>query len=143
MGNDALAFLLEIAAVAALVVWGFAVGPTLLLRIVFGIGAAVVLIAVWGYWLAPRARHPLPRPGVFAGKLTVLLIAAAALWRTGHGWAQRWASWPSSISCSGGQSAAPPNRTGGRAAEMGYCSPSRHKTANFRRAVVFDPRGVS
>jgi hypothetical protein len=84
--NDVLAFALELAAVAALLVWGFAVGPNLLLRIVFGVGAAAVLIAVWGYWLAPRARHPLPRTGVFAGKLTVLLIAAAALWAAGHGW---------------------------------------------------------
>ncbi|MET0966825.1 MAG: YrdB family protein [Nakamurella sp.] len=84
--NDVLAFVLELAALAALVVWGFAVGPNLLLRIVFGVGAAAMMIAVWGNWLAPRARHPLPRPGVFAGKLIVLLLAAAALWAAGHAW---------------------------------------------------------
>jgi hypothetical protein len=84
--NDVLAFVLELAALAALVVWGFAVGPNLLLRIVFGVGAAVILIAVWGTWLAPRARHPLPRPGVFAGKLIVLLVSAGALWAAGYAW---------------------------------------------------------
>jgi hypothetical protein len=84
--NDALAFLLELAALAALVTWGFAVGPNLLLRIVLGVGAAAVMIVVWGYWLAPRARHRLPRSGVFAGKLAVLLVAAAALFAAGYSW---------------------------------------------------------
>jgi thiol:disulfide interchange protein len=67
-------------------VWGFEVGTNLLLRIVLGVGAPALMIAVWGYWLAPRARHRLPRPGVFAGKLAVLLVAAAALWMAGHAW---------------------------------------------------------
>ena len=84
--NDVLAFALELAALAALLVWGFAVGPNLLWRIAIGVGAAAVLIAVWGYWLAPRARHPLTRPGVFAAKLMIFLIAAAALWAAGHAW---------------------------------------------------------
>ena len=84
--NDALAFLLELAALAALVLWGFTVGPNLLLRIVFGVGAAALLIAVWGYWLAPRAAHPLPRPWTLAAKLAVFLIAAAALLAAGHPW---------------------------------------------------------
>jgi len=84
--NDVLAFVLELAALAALVVWGFEVGPNLLLRIVLGVGAAALMIAAWGYWLAPRAHHRLPRPGVLAGKLAVLLVAAAALWVAGHAW---------------------------------------------------------
>ena len=82
--NDALAFLLELAALSALAVWGFTVGPNVLLRILFGVGAPTLLIAVWGYWLAPRARHPLPRHWVLTGKLAVFLIAAAALWSAAH-----------------------------------------------------------
>jgi len=44
--NDGLAFLLEIAALVALVVWGFSVGANLAVRLLLGIGAPAVLIAV-------------------------------------------------------------------------------------------------
>ena len=101
--NDVLAFALELAALAAFVVWGFAVGPNLLLRIVIGVGAAALMIAVWGYWLAPRARHRLPRPGY-----------SPASWRScwsrpqrrgpldTPGWRPRSVFLPSSIWASGG-----------------------------------------
>ncbi|MET0864784.1 MAG: YrdB family protein, partial [Nakamurella sp.] len=55
-----------------------------------GVGAPALVIVIWGYWLAPRARHPLPRPGVLAGKLTVFLLAAAALLAAGHPWLATW-----------------------------------------------------
>ena len=59
--NYVLAFLLEIAALVALAVWGFTVAPNLVLRLVLGLGAPAVLVAVWGLWLAPTS--DLNRPG--------------------------------------------------------------------------------
>jgi len=75
--NVALRFLLELAGVVAVGWWGVhvvdgAAGWAL------GILAAGVFIAIWGWWVAPRARHPQPpRVRLLAG--TALLEGAAVL----------------------------------------------------------------
>ncbi|MDP9239893.1 MAG: YrdB family protein, partial [Actinomycetota bacterium] len=60
--NDGLAFLLEMAALAALALWGFTYGPNLVLRILLAVGAPVAVAALWGRWLAPRAGRRLHLP---------------------------------------------------------------------------------
>ena len=60
--NDALAFLLELAALAALAVWGFTVGGSWPLRILLGVGAPALMVVVWGFLLAPNAEHRLVMP---------------------------------------------------------------------------------
>ena len=76
---EAVAFLLELAALVAYGLWGRHVG---------GLAAGIVLpLAVallWGYALSPRARlrlAPVPKLGLRVG---VLLLAAAALAAAGH-----------------------------------------------------------
>jgi hypothetical protein len=82
--NDVLAFLLELAAIAALVAWGFAVGPNLPARFVLGLGAPAVMVLVWGVWLAPASDHRLALPWLLIAELVVFGLAAAALAAAGH-----------------------------------------------------------
>jgi len=84
MANEALAFVLEVAAIALLCWWGFASGPNLALRIVLGLGVPAVAVALWRLFAAPRARRRPSLPGVLAVKALVLLGAAAALYALGH-----------------------------------------------------------
>lgn len=82
--NLLLAFLLELALLAALAVWGFALpGPTWL-RWVAGLGAPVLVVLVWGAWLAPRSPRRLRMPGLVVVKLALYLLAALALVGAGH-----------------------------------------------------------
>jgi len=75
--NVALRFLLELAGLGAVVWWGLhaadgAAGWAL------AIGAAAIFIAIWGLFVAPRARYPqTPRVRLVAG--TAILLVAALL----------------------------------------------------------------
>lgn len=83
--NEALAFVLELAALACLSWWGFHAGggsPARQLLLAFGIPA--LAIALWGLFAAPRARIRLPLAGVLAVKAVVLGGGAFGLYRVGH-----------------------------------------------------------
>jgi hypothetical protein len=82
--NDALAFLLELAALVALAVWGFTTGPNLPARLLLGLGAPAVLAAVWGVWLAPASENRLPMPWLIVAKAVVLALVALALAAARH-----------------------------------------------------------
>ncbi len=82
--NDLLAFVLELAALAALAVWGFTVGPNLPARIVLGLSAPALMVVVWATWLAPKSDRRLPMPWLPVAKLVVLGVAWAALAAAGH-----------------------------------------------------------
>jgi hypothetical protein len=80
---EAVAFLLELAALAAYAVWGNHVGGAALAVVL-----PVLVAALWGYALSPRARIRLPRRLKLGARVTVLLLSAAGLWAAGdHGWA--------------------------------------------------------
>ena len=84
MLNDALRFFLEITGIVALAIWGWSVGGDGPLRFVLAVGAPLVLIVIWGLFIAPKSRSPLPpRPRMLVGSV-LLLIAAGALWAAGH-----------------------------------------------------------
>jgi hypothetical protein len=82
--NDILAFLLELAALAALAVWGFTVGVNLSARLALGCGAPTTMIVVWGIWLAPTSDHRLVMPWLLVVKLVVFGLVTAALAATGR-----------------------------------------------------------
>ncbi len=84
VANDGLAFVLELAALAALAVWGFTVDAVWPLRVALGLGAPMLLIVVWGLLLAPQADHRLAMPWLLVAKLVVFGLAAAALAAAGH-----------------------------------------------------------
>lgn len=83
-GNDILAFLLELVALAALCYWGAVTGHGPAARIALGAGAPVAAAVLWGLFAAPRARYHLPLAGVLAVKALVFGAATAALIATGH-----------------------------------------------------------
>ncbi len=77
--NESLAFLVELAAFAALCWWGLRTGGTLL-AVVMPLAAMVV----WGMFAAPRAKYTLPLAGVLLVKAVVLGGGAVALWAAGR-----------------------------------------------------------
>ncbi|SRR5260221_13510862 len=68
-------FACEIAAVVAVVWWGW---PAL------GIVAGVVVIAVWGAWVAPKAKRRLPDPARVLVELVIFALATVAFAEVGQ-----------------------------------------------------------
>ena len=84
LANEALAFLLELAAIGALCWWGFDTGHGLLRHIVLGLGAPAAAITLWGLFAAPKARFPVAIPFVLLVKAVVFGSAALACHSLGH-----------------------------------------------------------
>jgi hypothetical protein len=57
----AVRFLCELAMLAALAYWGFTVDDGIGAW-VLGVGAPLLAAVVWGAWVAPKARWPVPMP---------------------------------------------------------------------------------
>src|ERR1700753_2395868 len=72
-------FLSEVALVAVLVGAALASSLPLAGRIVIAVVAPVLAMAVWGRWMAPRARRRLPDPGRLIAGLVLCAPAAASL----------------------------------------------------------------
>jgi hypothetical protein len=79
VANEALAFLLELAMLAALGWWGATVGGSFVVHVLLGIGAPLTAAVVWGLFAAPRARVRLPMGGVIAVKALAFGSAAVAI----------------------------------------------------------------
>lgn len=87
-GNLALAFMLELCALAALGYWGFRVGDGTLAKVALGIGVPVLTAVVWGVFIAPRATVKTPDPVNLVLRIVVFGLAAASLAAAGQpGWA--------------------------------------------------------
>ncbi|ROO86408.1 uncharacterized protein DUF2568 [Actinocorallia herbida] len=76
--NEALAFVLEIAALVALGWWGFTRDGGFALRALLGVGAPLAGAVIWGLFAAPRATFKIPAAGVLAVKAVFFLAAALA-----------------------------------------------------------------
>jgi hypothetical protein len=83
--NLALAFLLELAGLAAFGYWGFVVPDGLVLKLVAGLGLPILAAVVWGLFAARNASR-LPAPGKLAVQLGWFAVAAAALALAGRVW---------------------------------------------------------
>ena len=68
-------FACEIAAVVAVVWWGWPV---------LGIVAGAVVIAVWGAWVAPQAKRRLRDPARLIVELVIFALASAAFAEVGQ-----------------------------------------------------------
>jgi len=71
-------FLCELAMLAALAYWGFRAGDGVGAW-VLGIGAPLLAAVVWGAWVAPKARWPVPIPTRVLLELILFGAAAGAL----------------------------------------------------------------
>src|SRR5260221_13884616 len=70
--NLALRFACELAALVAVGWWGWTVSPAL------GIVLPLAVAAVWGAWIAPKARRRLPDPLRLAIELVIFAVATAS-----------------------------------------------------------------
>jgi hypothetical protein len=84
MANLALAFLLELCALAAFAWWGYQAGQGTLAKIALAIAAPLVVAVFWGLFVAPRAVFLLPSAWRSALALVVFGVAALALIATGQ-----------------------------------------------------------
>jgi Protein of unknown function (DUF2568) len=71
-------FLCELGMLAALAFWGFGAGEGLGAWLL-GLGAPALAAAVWGAFVAPKARWPVPAPVRVAIELVLFAAAAGAL----------------------------------------------------------------
>ena len=74
--NDAVAFLVELAALLVLGVWGFSIGSGLIPRVLLGLGTPAAAIALWSLFAAPRSVYDVPAASV---SVKVLVLGGAAL----------------------------------------------------------------
>ena len=79
-----LAFTLELAMIAALVLWGWTEPTSVLVKVLAGLGLPAVVVAVWARFLAPRAGRRLPWPWLPAMTLLLFWLGALALHGAGH-----------------------------------------------------------
>ena len=77
------AFLAELAALAALAVWGWSVGEPTGWRVVLAVAAPAVAAVLWGVFAAPRAPVRVPVLTLLV-KVVVFGAAVLALLSTGH-----------------------------------------------------------
>jgi hypothetical protein len=81
--NLAVAFLLELGMLAAYVYWGFALDTNIFFRIIAGVGVPMVVVILWGIWLAPNADLRLRQGWLLALKTFLFGAASLALFISG------------------------------------------------------------
>jgi hypothetical protein len=82
--NLGLAFLLEVAALAALCWWGFHVSGATWVKVVLGIDSPALAAIVWGLFAAPRATYKIPIGPKLLVKAVVFGAATAGLIASGQ-----------------------------------------------------------
>jgi hypothetical protein len=76
-------FLCELAMLAAFAYWGFTVSDGIGAW-VLGVGAPLLAAVVWGAWVAPKARWPVPIPTRVVIELVLFAAAVGALVAAGQ-----------------------------------------------------------
>lgn len=82
--NQGLRFLLELCVFAAWAVGGAQAGRGLVTRLGLGFVAALLVIVLWGLFVAPKAQVPLPLPAWVFLQVVIFAVAAAGLVAVGH-----------------------------------------------------------
>lgn len=82
--NLGLAFLLELAVVAALLYWGLVTGSNILTKIVLGIGVPVVAIILWAVFGAPRSARRLQGNWYWLLRVVFDAVGVVALYAAGQ-----------------------------------------------------------
>ena len=81
--NLALRFLLELAALAALAVWGLRTGPGPVAAVALAVLAPLAGGLLWALCVSPKARWPLPPPARLGIELGLFALAVLALRQAG------------------------------------------------------------
>jgi hypothetical protein len=86
--NLALSFFLELCMVLAYGYWGFKTGSGLVSQLLLGIGVPLVVIVIWGIFLAPASKQRLRSVPHWALEIILFVTAIVALFVAGQpGWA--------------------------------------------------------
>lgn len=84
--NLALAFFLEIGLLVIFGYRGVTLSDQLSLKVLMGIGFPIILVLVWGKWLAPASTSRLKEPGLVVVKGAIFTTAALVLFFIGMTW---------------------------------------------------------
>lgn len=76
--NLAFRFILELLVLVGLFLWGTSLSDDLPIALIIGLGAPVVVMVVWGSFVAPRASRRLPDPLRLAVEVVIFALAALA-----------------------------------------------------------------
>ena len=79
-----LRFALELCMLAAVAYWAVSLHTGLAVRIALAVVVTLAVCVVWGVFVAPKARRPLPRPAWVGLQLVLFGLAAAALAQAGQ-----------------------------------------------------------
>lgn len=82
--HQLIAFLLEIAMLFILGMWGFRGEKTTLANYGLGLGAPLLVACLWGIWAAPRSAYRLDLPYRLLFSLTLFGLTAFLLYQLGH-----------------------------------------------------------
>jgi len=80
----ALRFGLELCLLAALVYWALQLDTAVAARVLLAVVAPCAFMVVWGLFVAPKARYPLPRVAWVALQLALFALVAGALAQAGE-----------------------------------------------------------
>jgi Protein of unknown function (DUF2568) len=82
--NLALAFLLELALLAAFGYWGFQTGSSTLVKVLLGIGIPLLAAVIWGIFMAPNSARHLQGGAYLVLKALLFGLAVVALMTAGR-----------------------------------------------------------
>lgn len=82
--HHALAFMLELALLAALGYWGFQGDKKSPEKYLWGLGLPILAIALWWVWAAPKSSSRLEQPFLMIFKFALFGIAVFGLHRSGQ-----------------------------------------------------------
>ena len=82
--NLAVAFILELAMLAAFAWWGFHTGDSTIVRILLGIGVPVLVAVIWGIFMAPNSSRRFRGAAYLLLKIVLFGLAVAALVAVGQ-----------------------------------------------------------
>jgi hypothetical protein len=84
VANLVVRFVVELAGLAGLAVWGAGATSNSVGQVALAIAAPLVAAGIWGVWSAPKATRRLPGTGLLGLELALLAAAVAALAAAGH-----------------------------------------------------------
>ncbi|GAB2537881.1 YrdB family protein [Spirosoma aerophilum] len=82
--HQLVAFLLEIAMLIVIGMWGFQLRQSTIEKYLIGIGLPLLAACLWGLWAAPRSAYRLELPYRVLFSSTLFGVAAFLLHRLGH-----------------------------------------------------------
>lgn len=77
--NLAFRFILEMVALVALFLWGMSMSDSLPVQLLLALGTPVIVMVIWGLFVAPKATRRLPDPARLAVELAIFFVAVVAL----------------------------------------------------------------